>query len=123
MAPVIVTDETDKVAILGGSAGGGEIVDYVAQTLIALINGASPRAAVEAGHVSVARSPYPPSAGIVELEADRGIAGLAGPLAALGHRIKLSRLPSGLAFIVRRGAQWDGAADPRRDGSFVSGTR
>jgi gamma-glutamyltranspeptidase / glutathione hydrolase len=123
MAPIIVTDANDRVVILGGSAGGAEIVDYVAQTLIAIINGASALAAVDAGHVSVARSPYPQSAGMVELEADRGIAGLAGALTELGHRVTMSRLPSGLAFIVRRGAQWDGAADPRRDGSLATGTK
>jgi gamma-glutamyltranspeptidase / glutathione hydrolase len=123
MAPIIVTDANDRLVLLGGSAGGAEIVDYVAQALIAMINGASPLAALDAGHVSVARSPYPQSAGMVELEADRGIAGLAGALTKLGHRVAISRLPSGLAFIVRRGAQWDGAADPRRDGSFIAGTR
>jgi len=123
MAPVIVTDAQDRVVILGGSAGGAEIVDYVAQTLVALVNGASAMAAVDVGHVSVARSPYRQSAGMVELETDRGVAALAGALTQLGHRVRTSRLPSGLAFIVRHGTGWEGAADPRRDGGFVTGSK
>jgi len=45
---------------------------------------------------------------------------LAEPLRAVGHKVKVGPLSSGLAFLARRGARWDGAADPRRGGNFAS---
>ena len=42
------------------------------------------------------------------------------PLRALGHKVKIGPLSIGLVFLARRGARWDGAADPRRDGAFAS---
>jgi gamma-glutamyltranspeptidase/glutathione hydrolase len=117
MAPFIVTDADNQLVIVGGSAGGGEIVDYVAQSLIEIAGGMSPLAALDAAHVSTARAPFQSSAGLVELEADRGIAELAAALTARGHKVKIAALRSGLAFLVRRNGAWIGAADPRRDGT------
>lgn len=117
MAPFIVTDRESQVVIVGGSAGGGEIVDYVAQSLIELVNGISPLAALDAGHVSTARAAYGSSPGLVELESGRGIAELAEALTARGHKVKIAALHSGLAFLVRMNRSWSGAADPRRDGN------
>jgi gamma-glutamyltranspeptidase / glutathione hydrolase len=116
MAPFIVTDG-ENLVIVGGSAGGGEIVDYVAQSLIELMNGITPLAALDAGHVSTARASYGPSPGLVELEAGRGIAELAAALTARGHKVKITALHSGLAFLARQNHSWSGAADPRRDGN------
>src|SRR5580704_4399009 len=120
MAPVIGMTANDHVMIVGGSAGGGEIVDYVAQALIQIIHGATPLAALDAGHVSTARAPYKDSPGLVELEMNRGIAELADALRSRGHPIKIAPLQSGLGFLVWRDG-WSGAADPRRDGNAVTG--
>ncbi len=121
MAPIIGTDASDRVMLIGGSAGAGEIVDYVAQSVLQLLAGQSPAGVLDEGHVSTARSPYPDTAGLVELEQGRAVAQLAEPLRAIGHKVKVGPLSSGLAFLVRRGVRWDGAADPRRDGAFASG--
>jgi gamma-glutamyltranspeptidase/glutathione hydrolase len=82
--------------------------------------GRAPAEALDDGHVSTSRAPYPDSSGIVELEAGRSIAQLAEPLRALGHKVKVTSLPSGMAFLVRRQGKWEGAADPRRDGAYAS---
>lgn len=120
MAPVIATDADGKVILIGGSAGAGEIVDYVAQAVFELLAGRAPAEVLDEGHVSTAKSSYPESAGLVELEQGRAIAQLAEPLRALGHKVQIGPLPSGTAFLARRGARWDGAADPRRDGTFAT---
>jgi gamma-glutamyltranspeptidase/glutathione hydrolase len=120
MAPVIATGTDGSVVLTGGSAGAGEIVDYVAQAIIELLAGRAPAEALDDGHVSTARAPYQGSEGLVELEQGRAVSQLARPLAALGHRIRIAPLQSGTAFVVRRHGHWEGASDPRRDGTFAS---
>ncbi len=120
MAPVMATDDHGSVVLTGGSAGAGEIVDYVAQAVLELLDGRMPAEALDEGHVSTARAPYQASAGMVELEQGRAVAQLAPPLTALGHRIRIAPLQSGTAFIVRSNGHWVGAVDPRRDGSYAS---
>ena len=118
MAPVIATGPDGAVILAGGSAGAGEIVDYVAQAALELLSGRPAAEALDDGHVSTAKAAYPGSPGAVGLEQGRAVAQLARPLQALGHEVEVVPLPSGLAFLVRRGGRWDGAADPRRDGTF-----
>jgi gamma-glutamyltranspeptidase / glutathione hydrolase len=120
MAPVMATDPNGSVVLVGGSAGAGEIVDYVAQAVLDLLDGQVPAEALDEGHVSTARAPYAGTAGLVELEQGRAVAQLAGPLAAVGHRVRIAPLPSGTAFIVRRNGHLEGAADPRRDGLYAA---
>jgi gamma-glutamyltranspeptidase/glutathione hydrolase len=120
MAPVIALDQDGSVLLAGGSAGAGEIVDYVAQAVITLMVGEQPEAALDNGHVSTARAPYADTAGAVELEQGRAIAQLADRLVAIGHHVRIAPLPSGTAFIVAGQRGWSGAADPRRDGSFAA---
>ena len=120
MAPVIALDAGGSVVLIGGSAGAGEIVDYVSQAVIALMAGESPTQALDVGHVSTARAPYADSAGEVELEQGRAVAQLAHRLASMGHHIRIAPLSSGMSFIVARQGGWQGAADPRRDGTFAA---
>jgi gamma-glutamyltranspeptidase/glutathione hydrolase len=120
MTPVIARNANASVVLVGGSAGAGEIVDYVAQAVLELSAGKAPAEALDDGHVSTARAPYPPTAGVVELEFGRAISQLSGPLTAMGHSIKVEPMQSGTAFIVRRHGGWQGAVDPRRDGKYAS---
>ena len=119
MAPIIAIDVNRDTVLVGGSAGGGEIVDYVAQALVQMTHGTSALEALDAGHVSSARAPYPESPGLVEIEQARGIAELGHALRSLGHTVKVTPLDSGLAFLVGGRDGWSGAADPRRDGNAV----
>ena len=114
MAPVVVFDREHRPVVLGGSAGGGEIVGYVAESLVDLLaRGATPSHALSLGHVSAPASDRRDG---VELEAGTPTAGLANELTGLGHVIELHTMPSGLGFAKRVPGGWIGAADPRRDG-------
>jgi gamma-glutamyltranspeptidase/glutathione hydrolase len=121
MAPVVALDQDHRIWLVGGSAGAGEIVDYITQAIVELSAGRSPTAALDDGHVSTARAPYAETPGLVELEQGRAIAQLAPQLRILGHNsLKVTRLLSGAAFLVKRDGHWEGAADPRRDGTFAT---
>jgi gamma-glutamyltranspeptidase/glutathione hydrolase len=115
MTPTIVFDEHNVPIVVGGSAGGGQIVDYVAESLIEMLAaGRTPAEAISRGHVSTAVE------GTVQLEKGSDAAALAAPLRAMGHRVTVTEMKSGLAFLKRDGANWIGAADPRRDGRAAS---
>jgi gamma-glutamyltranspeptidase/glutathione hydrolase len=118
MAPVLATNADGQIIAVGGSAGAGEIVDYVALALTQILKGKSPLEALDAGHVSTARAAYSDSLGLVELEQGRSVAKLALSLSTRGHKIKVVPLESGLGFLVWRNGNWEGAADPRRDGDW-----
>jgi gamma-glutamyltranspeptidase/glutathione hydrolase len=97
--------------VVGGSAGGGQIVDYISASLIEMLaNGRTPAQALARGHVSTA------VADTVQLEKNTPAAAQAAELQAKGHRVSITEMKSGLAFLKREGAGWLGAADPRRDG-------
>jgi gamma-glutamyltranspeptidase / glutathione hydrolase len=114
MAPSIAFDAAGDPVLVGGSAGGGAIVDYVAQAFIDLLaRDRTPGEAVAAGHLSTTI----PTA--VQLERGTPMEGLGKPLQTLGHPIEVTALHSGLAFVRHTKAGWIGAADPRRDGSVV----
>jgi gamma-glutamyltranspeptidase / glutathione hydrolase len=98
MAPVIATNASGTVVLVGGSAGAGEIVDYVAQAVLELLLGRAPAEALDDGHISTARAPYPDSPGVVELEQGRSVAQLSRPLQALGYKVRIAPLQSGTAF-------------------------
>ena len=111
MAPTIVFDRDGIPVVVGGSAGGGPIVDYIASSLIEMLaNGRTPAEALARGHVSTA------VAGKVQLEKGTPAALLAPALAAKGHAVEEVPLLSGLGFLKRNPDGWIGAADPRRDG-------
>jgi gamma-glutamyltranspeptidase/glutathione hydrolase len=111
MAPVIVFDAAGKPMLVGGSAGGGQIVDYIAGSLIEmLVNKRTPAQALARGNVSSA------VVGKVLLEKDTPAAALAPALTARGHSVDVVPMISGQAFLLRQGEGWIGAADPRRDG-------
>ena len=112
MTPTIVFDARGVPVVVGGSAGGGQIVDYVATSLIDMLaSGRSPAEALARGHVSTA------VAGIVQLERGTPAALLAPALERRGHAVTVTEMKSGLVFLKRERSGWVGAADPRRDGS------
>jgi gamma-glutamyltranspeptidase/glutathione hydrolase len=111
MAPTIVFDRSGRPVVVGGSAGGGQIVDYIAASLIEMLaNQRSPAEALARGHVSTAIS------GKLQLEKGSGAVTHAAALTAKGHALDIVPMTSGLGFLMRREDGWIGAADPRRDG-------
>jgi gamma-glutamyltranspeptidase/glutathione hydrolase len=111
MVPTMVFDELGQLVTLGGSAGGGQIVDYVSANLVRMLaNQASPFEALAQGHISTAISNR------VQLEKGTSAAQLAEALQAKGQKIEVVPMNSGMGFIKRSGEGWLGSADPRRDG-------
>ncbi|MCX7150243.1 MAG: gamma-glutamyltransferase family protein [Rhodocyclales bacterium] len=110
MAPTLVFDAGGRLHAVLGSPGGGRIINYVARTLVALLDGRQgPAAAVSLPHVGNRN-------GATEVERDRVPEELALELERRGHMVKRTDMTSGLHLIVRVGDGWVGAADPRREG-------
>jgi gamma-glutamyltranspeptidase/glutathione hydrolase len=110
MAPTIVYDRAGRVAIVAGSPGGSPIINYVAKTLIAIIDwNLDPQAAAALPNFGSRNGP-------TELEASTDVAGLAPKLRALGADVAVVELTSGIQAIARTTQGWIGGADPRREG-------
>ena len=110
MAPTLVFDEADRLHALTGSPGGSRILNYVAASLVGLLDGAMPPEEVVARVHAGSRN------GPTEIESGAQGDALAAALTALGHEVVRRDMTSGVALIVRDGAGWRGAADPRREG-------
>jgi gamma-glutamyltranspeptidase/glutathione hydrolase len=112
MSPTIVLDDGAPV-LLVGSPGGSRIINYVAATIIRILDwGMRPAEALAAGHV-VSRG------GPVDLEEESEAAALAPALEALGHEVRITNLNSGLHAILIDNGRHTGAADPRREGIAI----
>lgn len=110
MAPTIVMKEGEPYLLIG-SPGGSRIINYVAKTLIAILDWEMDlQDALETGHFSHRNH------GVLELEQDTNAAELKGDLAIYGHHVKTNDLNSGLHAILIKDGQLIGAADPRREG-------
>ncbi|BAO28909.1 gamma-glutamyltransferase 1 [Sulfuritalea hydrogenivorans sk43H] len=111
MAPTFVFDADGRLHAVLGSPGGGRIINYVARTLVALLDGGmDPAMAVSLPHVGNRN-------GATEIERGRVPETLAQELERRGHALQRSDMTSGLHLIVRVGDAWVGAVDPRREGT------
>jgi gamma-glutamyltranspeptidase / glutathione hydrolase len=110
MAPTIVYDRHGRVAIVTGSPGGSSIINYVAKSLVAIIDWSlDPQAAASLPNFGSRNGP-------TELEAETEVAHLAPKLRAIGADVAILPLTSGVHTIVRTRDGWMGGADPRREG-------
>jgi gamma-glutamyltranspeptidase/glutathione hydrolase len=110
MAPVIVFDADGRVRIALGSPGGPWIINYVAKTLVAMLDwGLDPQAAIEVPNFGNRNGPTVLEKGVTP-------ATLVDALQARGHETETAELTSGLHAIERVSGGWRGGADPRREG-------
>ena len=110
MSPTIVFGPDGKFAIATGSPGGPAIIDFVAQSLIAMIDGGmGPQDAAALPHPLNLNSP-------TILEKGTALEALAPQLTAMGHSVITRELESGLHIVERVPRGYIGGADPRRDG-------
>jgi gamma-glutamyltranspeptidase/glutathione hydrolase len=110
MAPTIVFDRNGRFAIAAGSPGGPLIIDFVANTLIAMIDGKlGPQEAAALPHALNLNSP-------TILEKGTVLESLTPQLTAMGHTVTALDLESGLHIIQAVPGGYRGGADPRRDG-------
>lgn len=107
MAPTIVMKDGEPYLLIG-SPGGSRIINYVAESIVAILDwGMDPAAALALPHV-VNRN----GATDVETGGEAFVAGLE----SLGHEVNVRDLNSGLHAILIDGSKLKGAADPRREG-------
>ena len=111
MAPTIVFDRVGNPTLLVGSPGGSQIIGYVAQALVGVLDwGLTPQQAVAAGHVLSRNGP-------AELEVGTEAAALEPLLAARGQKVQVKPLNSGLHAIAVVNGRLRSGVDPRREGS------
>ncbi|QPH54446.1 gamma-glutamyltransferase [Pontivivens ytuae] len=113
MAPTIVmTDGAPSILI--GSPGGSRIINYVAGSLVQMIDfGMGPLAAISDGHV-VNRN------GATDLEEGSDAVEFETVLQELGHETNVRDLNSGLHVVaIGEDGTMTGAADPRREGAVI----
>ena len=109
MSPTIVLKDGSPNLVIG-SPGGSRIIGYVVQAIVAHIDwGMDVQAAVSIPH-AVNRF------GTFDLEKNTSLKNMVEPLEALGYRVNLRALNSGLHAISIAKGGLAGGADPRREG-------
>jgi gamma-glutamyltranspeptidase/glutathione hydrolase len=110
MAPAMVFSRDGRLQLVVGSPGGPWIINFVAKTLVGVLDWKLDiQAAIDLPNFGSRNGP-------TILEAGARYEGLAKALAARGHTVEVRSLPSGLHGIERVPGGWRGGADPRREG-------
>lgn len=110
MSPTIVMKNNEPYLLIG-SPGGSRIINYVAKTIVAILDwDMDPQDAIETGHFLSRNSKT------LELEQQTSAANFADELKKKGHTVKVKDLNSGLHAILIKDGELIGAADPRREG-------
>jgi gamma-glutamyltranspeptidase/glutathione hydrolase len=110
MAPTVVYDAKGRLCMVVGSAGGPAIINYVAKTLVGVLDwGLDPQTAIELPNVGSRNGP-------TELERGTGAVALEPKLRSLGEDTRVMEENSGSQAIFRAPPGWIGGADPRREG-------
>lgn len=111
MAPTFIFDSAGQLHAVLGSPGGSRIINYVARTVVSVLDGGlDPASAIALGHVGNRN-------GATEIERGRFPEVVALELERRGHELQRDDMTSGLHLIMRHANGWIGAADPRREGS------
>ncbi len=120
MTPTFIFAPDGKLFAVIGSPGGRRIIAYVAQTIIALIDGQKSMQEAIALPRHTALGAANRQADMIEVESGTQLEKIIPQLEALGHRVKAVSLVSGLHGIKITKDDVTGGADPRRDGSVKS---
>lgn len=113
MAPTLVFDGDGRLLLGLGSPGGSRIIDYVAQTVIGVLDWRLDiQGAIDLPHVVNRNGP-------TELEAGTAIEALKPALEALGHSVVGRELDSGINAVAVTAKGLVGGSDRRREGKAV----
>jgi gamma-glutamyltranspeptidase/glutathione hydrolase len=113
MAPTVVFDAFDRLYLVTGSPGGSQIINYVAKTLVGLLDWKlDPQQAVDLPNFGSRNGP-------TELERGTEAEGWKAALEAKGHEVRLIDMTSGIQAIVLTPAGFLGGADTRREGVAI----
>lgn len=114
MAPIIVLQD-GKPVMLVGSPGGSAIINYVAKTIIGVLDwGLDIQAAIALPNMGSRNKE-------TELEKGTVLEALAPALEAMGHPVRITEFPSGIHGIVIDAKGLQGGVDPRREGLAAGG--
>ncbi|MFM8599566.1 MAG: gamma-glutamyltransferase, partial [Mycobacterium sp.] len=129
MAPTLIFDEKPDgtrgpLYAVVGSPGGGTIIQYVAKTIVGLVDwGLDPQQAVsmvDFGAANTAKTNVGGEHPVIDTTDDGANDPLVRGLRELGHEVNLADQSSGLSALVRQSPQgWLGGADPRREGEVM----
>lgn len=115
MSPTFVFDKNDKLVMVVGSPGGPRIIQFVLKTIIAHLDWKMDiqKAISLPNHVALNN--------IIELEQNTDLTRLKSNLVAMGHRVKILPITSGIHAITidRKNKILRGGADPRRVGVAI----
>ncbi|MFO1169841.1 MAG: gamma-glutamyltransferase [Hyphomicrobiaceae bacterium] len=111
MAPTIVLGPDGKLFLVTGSPGGSRIILYVVKSIVCVIDWTC--SAGEAAELVNFGSRNGP------LEVESGFSGarLGMAMWIRGHKISPQLMTSGVHLIIARDGHYEGAADPRREGT------
>lgn len=110
MAPMMVFDKNNHLQLVVGSPGGSRIINYVAQTLVAMLDWQlEPQQAINLPKVTNRNK-------VTTLEKGTEIASIATKLESMGHKVIIRDLNSGIQAIKIDNGKLIGGADPRREG-------
>jgi gamma-glutamyltranspeptidase/glutathione hydrolase len=110
MSPTLVLDRDGRFVMAIGSPGGSRIIGYTAKAIIAVLDWNLSL------QDAVALPNFVNRNGATDLEAGSALEAAKPALEALGHKVNLIGMTSGLHGIRATGAGLEGAADPRREG-------
>ena len=112
MAPIVIT-KNKQLFMLVGSPGGSSIINFVAKTLIGVID----------WNLNAYEAIKLPNMGSrnrdTEIVRGTALESLVPALRGKGHRVNVFPMPSGVQAIVRDSSGLTGGADPRREGSVA----
>ncbi|CAM5774299.1 gamma-glutamyltransferase [Bosea minatitlanensis] len=113
MAPTLVFDAFGRLHAVVGSPGGSQIIEFVAKTLVALLDWRmDPQQAADFGNFGSRNGP-------TELEAGTEAEAWKPALEAKGHKVRLMEMTSGTQVIVKTPEGFLGGADGRREGVAI----
>ena len=114
MSPVIVFNQDGSLRLIIGSPGGSRIINYVAHTMIAVLDWQLPvQEAINLAKITNRNK-------VTTLEKDTELAELSEWFNEKGHTVRVADLNSGLHAIELIDGQLLGGADPRREGVALS---
>lgn len=111
MAPMMVFNASGEPVIIAGSPGGSRIIDYVALSLVGMLDfNLSAQQAAELPHVTHRND-------VLAIEEGSPLTSLVGEMKERGYKVQVTELNSGLHLIQKTATGWQSGVDPRREGS------